>query len=765
MRLLLSIGALAALLIFAGCTGGVTSTTPAAPTKSDTLAQIAAAPAPSGVDATVWAQLKAELVRVLGARASLPVIPQHSPAGTRALLKNTSTPPAGEGSAAQLFYYPANAMLSWGYYCQGDYDQNGEVNIADLTPLAQHLGETSAGGPGTPFAPSSLGSVIDGDANGEINIGDVTPLGMNFGARVAGYRVYSSERADAHPSEPDAPNGPGTSWLTALPFAPGGPAPSTRRQLNLQVVPTYTLQYYWVRPYDGALDGAASNAVEVAQPPNSPPVAALTPFGNTATLAHIVWDASASRDLEGLIVKYEWDFDGDGVYEYDATAAASESGGTGIDPAKQDYYYYDPGTFSVGVRVTDGGGLTATATAQVTITQVATWHATSADEQMNKPAGVTSTKADGMLDPCALLDVGGDPALFFERLQSVDPDTQPIYDLCYIRADDALGQTWGEPHALGEMNARTQVSDSYFGAAAIVGGRPAAAYTYQTNDEHGQFVKSCAYYVRASDALGSNWPARKLLFESQDEFTGFAPREFVLLGDKLALVAGADAAGGMVSDFLLASDAVGSSWSEPYNTGASLDPATTDVIVAGSLLASAKYANNQDLLYNRTLDTAALDWTDPVLVDKLEKVGGRPEILTSDGWPAVVYYDDALAGLKYRRTLDAQGTRWGAAVVLTAEAAGLHMTAVVDGRPAVLFTDRIDGLVKLVAANDPQGRRWGLPSTITSGATISLLDPSYSYPARASFSNVSGMPAVAHIVSFEDEFAKPGMRLEYISYH
>src|SRR5438105_9751517 len=53
-------------------------------------------------------------------------------------------------------------VLSWRYYNPGDYDQNGEVNGSDLTPLAQHLG-AKVSGSSSIFAPNSIESVIDGD--------------------------------------------------------------------------------------------------------------------------------------------------------------------------------------------------------------------------------------------------------------------------------------------------------------------------------------------------------------------------------------------------------------------------------------------------------------------------------------------------------------------------------------------------------------------------------------------------------------------------
>ncbi|MCB1217440.1 hypothetical protein KDL44_08600 [bacterium] len=60
------------------------------------------------------------------------------------------------------------------YQLPGDYDQNSQVNLADLTPLAVHFGKKA------PFALGSVETVVDGDANGEINIADISVIGANF---------------------------------------------------------------------------------------------------------------------------------------------------------------------------------------------------------------------------------------------------------------------------------------------------------------------------------------------------------------------------------------------------------------------------------------------------------------------------------------------------------------------------------------------------------------------------------------------------------
>ncbi|MFP4136688.1 MAG: PKD domain-containing protein [Candidatus Acetothermia bacterium] len=69
----------------------------------------------------------------------------------------------------------------------------------------------------------------------------------------------------------------------------------------------------------------------------------------------ITLDGSGSSDPDGTIASYEWDLDGDGKYE-DASGA------------KPSYSCGSEETYDVGLKVTDGGGKTDTATASVEVT-------------------------------------------------------------------------------------------------------------------------------------------------------------------------------------------------------------------------------------------------------------------------------------------------------------------------------------------------------------------------------------------------------------
>ena len=92
---------------------------------------------------------------------------------------------------------------------------------------------------------------------------------------------------------------------------------------------------------------------------NQPPTAAFTVDPNPVIEGEPVsFNGSGSSDPDGTIAKYEWDLDGNGSYETD----------TRLQPDDQPHLR-DPGHLTVGLRVTDNGGKTATTTAPVSVKQ------------------------------------------------------------------------------------------------------------------------------------------------------------------------------------------------------------------------------------------------------------------------------------------------------------------------------------------------------------------------------------------------------------
>jgi PKD repeat protein len=108
--------------------------------------------------------------------------------------------------------------------------------------------------------------------------------------------------------------------------------------------------------YDRALSAATIDEHFNSDSANKRPQASFTAPASAKVGETVSFDASASKDPDGTIAKYEWDLDGNGTYE---TA-------TGATPSVN-HAYETAGSVKVGLRVTDNGGATATATQTVTV--------------------------------------------------------------------------------------------------------------------------------------------------------------------------------------------------------------------------------------------------------------------------------------------------------------------------------------------------------------------------------------------------------------
>jgi len=104
--------------------------------------------------------------------------------------------------------------------------------------------------------------------------------------------------------------------------------------------------------YNRALSATEIAAHYQASRNNLPPTASFTlSSGTVSTGTPVTFDASGSKDPDGSIVRYEWDLDGNGSYETSTGSTATVT-----------KTYAAEGTYQVGLRVTDQGGATATAT-------------------------------------------------------------------------------------------------------------------------------------------------------------------------------------------------------------------------------------------------------------------------------------------------------------------------------------------------------------------------------------------------------------------
>jgi hypothetical protein len=692
--------------------------TPAA--RVDEPGELSSLAVPDGVEPELWGMLTAELGRVLAERDG-------------AATRTVSAPPMGEASATVLSYNAGAATLSWRYYNHGDYNQDGLVGISDLTPLGQHYGEGSPLSGGQPFPPDSQGAVIDGNGDGLINISDITQIGQNYGVRVEGYRIYAAEVTYPYPAEPAEPNREGAMLLATVDIDAGSSIPGERRRFYSQVVPTEEEQYYWVRPYHGYADGVASNLVDVLLPPNQAPEAVLLYHGAARTPAHIRWDALASRDDDGAVVRYEWDFDGDGGFEYDSGGATQVN-----------FSYYEAGQYTCGLRVTDNEGATDTDATFVNVLEEATWHVNVVDKQISPPhygnnACITSVQ---------VLDIEDMPSLVYTcTLDDPDPVTDSIEKTVYLRALDSHGETWAE---------RLWVPDSTsYSNALVVEGLPALITHYSKEYQSPPAPFDYEYwtiYTRAADATGTTWPISEVISNCRNNSGSegwdgdyFGAYQFLIVDSNPAILGyGLTDENDAYQAFHRALDSTGSSWPAEYQEATypflyQSSPGNwlqRPIVSIGESYAFLNYENRQDILFYRTGNALPTDgWAEPVLVDHLEQVDDVFWLLDVDGFPAVVYYDELASTLKYRCAVDAKGSAWKEPVVLSTAAGHRVMAIIVDGRPTVIYSDRIDDQIKLIAANDGRGVLWGFPSVV----------PDYFVTGSGGhdtfFAEVAGMPA------------------------
>jgi hypothetical protein len=169
------------LIAVSSCSGGrtlVSHGTPRPFIADDAVAQALALQPPSGVDPAVFGKLRDELVRQLRLRAE-GKLPATAPQG------------AG-GQVTDLTYDAGTGDLTWTYANAGDYNLDGIVGVADITPIAAHFGDsTSDGSPD-----DAVEAWIDTNNDGSVGIDDVTPIAMYYASEVALYSINAGASLD-----------------------------------------------------------------------------------------------------------------------------------------------------------------------------------------------------------------------------------------------------------------------------------------------------------------------------------------------------------------------------------------------------------------------------------------------------------------------------------------------------------------------------------------------------------------------------------------
>jgi len=319
----------------------------------------------------------------------------------------------------------------------------------------------------------------------------------------------------------------------------------------------------------------------------------------------------------------------------------------------------------------------------------------------------------------SLLVVDGRPAISYEDLTDAD--------LNYVRADDALGLSWGDPVVVDSTERGTNSS------MAIVNGRP--AITYGVNN---------LKYVRASDIRGDAW-GTPVTISTDDP-----------CGTSLAVVDGRPAVFYVNHEFtgidfdvyykyVRSEDNNGSAWGPPITldtvTGShqnAQDSKLSLIVADGNPAVSYALGDGSpNVCYRRASDTTGSTWGSPYVIGFAFK--NLAAMTVVDGRPAVLYYD---LNLYYIRADDAAGSSWGTAETVSGDNIDWCDLAVVNGITVAAWQKHSgDYPLRLKRSDDATGNSWGEQDTVDD------LD-SYSQFAVA---EVEGRIAIAYYDSGTDD--------------
>ncbi len=114
--------------------------------------------------------------------------------------KGICAPPQGDSNIpwdVQAGSVAGQVRVEWRGKHLGDYDLDGTVGVADITPIAMNYGAAVEYVDGLPVesGDNEYRACIDGDRNGVIGVADITPIAQHFSERCTGYRIYLGLRA------------------------------------------------------------------------------------------------------------------------------------------------------------------------------------------------------------------------------------------------------------------------------------------------------------------------------------------------------------------------------------------------------------------------------------------------------------------------------------------------------------------------------------------------------------------------------------------
>ena len=587
--------------------------------------------------------------------------------------------------------------LAWTFYANGDYDQNGEVNQADMVPIAQYYNMTSS------HLDWASARVADGDGNGEINQADIVPIAQSYGAATTHFVLYSSD-SESGPFEPSEPFNPIKYATTQFDSAPlpagGGP-----RQYSHRIAYPIVGKYYTIVAYNGAEPSAVhSNVVQFNPTANIPPLAgfAFDTSGERMTGVLAVIHSNAS-DSDGMIVEYAWDMLGDGNWISSSNAPDFE------------FQYTQPGAYAPALRVTDNAGGTS-------ISSYPAPEITVSDGAVHTQV-VDSGNDAGYQLSCDIID--GQPAIAYLKFDAGA-------ELYYTRATGSGTPVWNTPVLVQTGGGAPALTE--------LGGAPAIAYS-----------KDGLSFILANDANGASWNTPVVIAPNVNQFAlrGGLPELDTLGSRPIAadyLFQAASPGNVYVSQ---STDVLGGVWgAESQIGGAASNGIQPTLAVFDGSFTSVVYQHyidsaTYDIYYISSLGSnIQLGWYPLTVVDTdnarlshdCSMVAAKPVYPSLDK-PVIAYWNADTGML--RSISCAERATIGQSTLSDIDATGgtnSHFSlALIDNQPAVAYVDATTQELRFAWADSRLATGWSTPVVLDSGAEFRnpvLLDYNW-WPAVA----------------------------------
>jgi len=789
--------ACAAAALLCACGSGGEALQPygtALPAASGALAELDALACPEGVAPELWQQLKSALRGALREQSRV-----------------VSAPPSGANNAVNDLAVTDDGgqpHFTWHYRNLGDYDQNGTVAIADLTPIAMHFGETYD----LITQQNSPAAVIDGSGNGKVDIADVTAIAVGFSVNCTAYRVQNATTATADEwnnlDEVPQEDGTGDGRLEyAVTVDPGGG------------------EYYRVVPVDA--DGAEGEPSNVQRFSTAPPEILSVSPTEVVYGTEVVFSATFTGSAP---ITFAWDFgeaclpsysgDANPVVTVTETKGEYQCSVTATNAYGEDVF---PFTLTVGGNPPEVQAVDYTparVTQQITFTATVT-----GDEPMTYQwefdGGVdplTSTETSPVLDATEEGNFGGNVTVtndvgqdqfYFNFVIQPAPEPPEILD---------IGPTGGNA---GET---IQVSANVRGSLPLT-------YTWDFNGAATSYNPSDASPEVTLTSTPGVYDECSLKLENEfgqvtqgftmtviSEFTGAIlvvddggpqdPPDRVGSYCRLVVADGHPAIAYHNSTkhslkFIRATNPYGTEWNEPSITVVDEHDAGTwmDAAIIDGFPAVAYYNDtDDDLMFVRALDAKGSDpWGVPQTLDSMDNTGRHISLgIAGDppGYPAVSYYKDSGSDLRFVRAENKEGFTWRAPITLDNDSCGVFNSlvmveghpavsyraysahelrfmraedsvgdtwpdtpivaedlhdpwytclAVLDGKPAIVYQNDDDGYLMFMRAEDAYGDTWGDPVVLDDGRDGEVDTGQYT-----SLETINGLPAVAYYAGFPD---------------